>query len=334
MQRVAAYLQRSLADGRLSNFGPVNQLFTDRLSQAVRLDSRRRLLTTSSGHTALMAAYAALNVKSLAMPAFTFESTRSAARLQGIDVKLVDVDARTGCVSPTTLARLDPATYDSVVAVCALSTVPDIAEMTSFCRSRGKRLIIDGAATWGTPDIANYGDAFCYSFHATKTLPVGEGGALVIDAAHYDRALAYVNFGRDVDRRAVIDDGHAINGKMSEYTAAIGMAVLDALGADVDARRSNTRLYRRYLGELVPSSARGDETVYAFLPTFAPTVEDAVAARKALTAANMPHLAYYVPVVDLTVARDLYDRSVCLPVHGGLDADAVESVARTYLGST
>lgn len=329
--RVAYYMRKSLRAGQLSNFGPANLEFTERLSQATQLSPNRRLLTTSSGHTALMTAYAALGVKRLAMPAFTFESTRAAAALQGIDVELVDVDARTGCVSPATLAQLDPDAYDGVVAVCALSTIPDLAELGSFCRARGKCLIIDGAATWGTPGgLANHGDAYCYSFHATKTLPIGEGGAVVLNAEYYERAYAYVNFGRSPERRLIVTDGRTINGKLSEYAAAVGLAVLDDLDEEISARRMNAMHYKQRLSDVIPPSWCGAATIYAFLPTFAPSRAAAVAIRGQLDAAGVPHLAYYTPVADRPVTRALYERSVCLPVHGGISADDIDRISTAF----
>ncbi len=333
MQRMAMYLAMSERAGHFSNFGPVERLFSERLACAAGLNHYRRLALTSSGHTALMTAYAVLGVRRPVMPAFTFESTRAAATLQGIDPVIIDVDPVTGCLTPEILKQIDPSSYDSVVVVCALSTVPDLEAISRFCRDQKKHLIIDGAATWGTPGLANYGDAFCYSFHATKTLPAGEGGAVVVNAEHCERAIAFTNFGRTVDRRTVIADGLAMNAKMSEFSAAAGLVALGDLDSELLWRLRNAKQYRAQLGAAVPPSW-DQHTIYAFMPVFAPTNERANIIRAELSRAGIPHLAYYVPIAPLSVSTDLYERSICLPVHSDVSHDLIEHIGNIFRDAT
>lgn len=329
MQRLATYLETSEKARQFSNFGPVERLFAERLSVAAGLNHYRRLVLASSGHTALMAAYAVLGVRRLVVPAFTFESTRAAATLQGIEPVICDVDPVSGCLTVEILKQLDPASYDGVVAVCALSTVPDLDALSRFCRDQKKRLIVDGAATWGTPGLANYGDAFCYSFHATKTLPAGEGGAVIVNAEHYEHALAFTNFGRTIDKRTVIADGLAMNAKLCEFAAAAGLTALDDLDDELLLRFRNAKRYREALGPCVPPSW-DPHTIYAFMPTFAPTKEKAQAIRTALSSDGIPHLAYYVPIAPLPVSVDLYERSICLPVHSDVPKELIDRIGNIF----
>lgn len=333
LQRMAMYLATSEHARQFSNFGPVERLFAERLSVAACLNHYRRLVLASSGHTALMAAYAVLGVRRLVVPAFTFESTRAAAALQGIEPLIVDVDPAAGCLTVEILQQLDPASYDGVVAVCALSTVPDLDALSRFCIDQKKRLIIDGAATWGTPGLANYGDAFCYSFHATKTLSAGEGGAMMVNVEHYERALAFTNFGRTIDKRTVIAEGQAMNAKLSEFAAAAGLAALDDLDCELLSRLRNAKRYRAALGSCVPPSW-DPHTIYAFMPAFAPTKEKAQAIRAALSRDGIPHLAYYVPITPLPVSVDLYERSICLPVHSDVPEKLIDYIGKVFRDTT
>lgn len=331
MAQVQEDLKGSFATGRLSNFGPANELFTERLTTRLRLNDQWRLLTTVSGHVALMTAYAVLGVRRLVVPAFTFESTRCAATLQGIEVLYADVDPTTGCLTVETLSKIKTS-YDAVVYVCPLSTVtPDLFRVSEMCEDRGVHLIVDGAATFGTQGIHTYGSAFCLSFHATKTLGVGEGGAVILPVEHYEAARAYLNFGQDQQRKLVFVDGRrltGLNGKMSEYSAAVGLSVLDQIDDEIVRRLDNAEQYRHLLGQRVPPTLGG--TVYASMPTFAASAEAAVRVREALNAVDVANLAYYRPLVDLSVAADLYSRSVCLPVHAGVTAHDIECIASIY----
>lgn len=330
MQEVAQYLETSFACGHLSNFGPANARFTQRLETYLDLPEGRRLVTTSSGHTALMAAYAVLGAQRVVMPAFTFESTRCAATLQGIRTRLVDVDPRTGCLSLETLAAIPLGSYDTVTYVCALSTVtPELFAIDKYCREHGKNLVVDGAATFGTPGIYGCGDAFCLSFHATKTLPIGEGGAIILREHHASAAQAFLNFGRGPDRRPFVHRGIpmvGINGKLSEYAAAVGLSVFEDVVLSLETRRRNSDQYRRLLGERLPPSLEG--TVYAFQPTFSPR---ASRVRMALAEAGIAHLAYYEPLLPLPVSRSLYAQSVCLPVHAGVSPIEIDQITQVYL---
>lgn len=331
MEHVALLLKTGFTSGRLSNFGVLEQRLTEYVATALGLGDNRRVLMTSSGHTALMTAAAALGVRRAIIPAFTFESTQSALVGQGIDVTCVDVDAQTGCLTVEQLAACGD-DYDTVVAVAALSTIPDLDALAAFCRDRKKKLIVDGAATWGTP-IAEYGDAYCYSFHATKTFPMGEGGAVVVRTDAYDRARAFINFGLGPDRERVPALEFGINGKMSEYTAAVGLALCDHVQTEIRARIRNTQRYDLRLGDLIPPSAASSLTVYAFLPLFLPSADRAAAVTCALAAAAIPSFRYYQPVRSRPNADRLYARSVCLPVHSRLTPSDIESIIAVVEGA-
>lgn len=319
---VEYYLKNSISIGHLSNFGPAHGLLVERLNKFWELEKNKEILLTSSGHTALMAAYASLGVKKLLVPAFTFQSTAVAASLQGIEVVLSDVDPNTGCLTPEIISIIDPDTYDSVVVVCALSTIPDLKGISKLCSSLGKTLIIDGAATFGTTDISNFGDAFCYSFHATKTFSAGEAGALIINSPHYDLAKSFINFGFDKEKNVCTN---GLNGKVSDYTCAISLSLLDIIEAEIESRIDNFREYKKIAHSLIPYSYR-DPTVYAFLPLFFPTPSAAQNARRLFSLAGVENISYYKPIEDLPVAVDLYSRSVCLPIHSGITSSDFETI--------
>src|SRR5688500_1204315 len=131
---VEKYLQESFAEGRISNGGPCTYQFSQRLRRYFGLNNLYEVIPVSSGHTALMAAYAALDIKRPLMPAYTFQSTFCAASLMGIQPKLVDVDLLTGCLEVDQIKDIPVEDYDSVVAVCGLSSIPRLKELEQFCR--------------------------------------------------------------------------------------------------------------------------------------------------------------------------------------------------------
>jgi dTDP-4-amino-4,6-dideoxygalactose transaminase len=190
----------------------------DKLRKYFLLDDGRKVTLTSSGHTALMAAYAAVGAKNVLMPAYTFESTRAAATLQGINVILVDSEVNNPCLTVDKIKEISLSSYDTVVVVCPLSIIPDLKSISDFCRENNKKLIVDGAATFGTTNdnsIFNYGDVFCMSFHATKTLSVGECGCTMANEELSDKIKKYITFGFDDSRTPVMV---GMNAKVSDST--------------------------------------------------------------------------------------------------------------------
>ena len=322
MGTVRRYLVESFQSGQLSNFGPAYQKLHEQLVDYLCLNNKKDIVLTSSGHTALMTAYNVLDIKTPVMPAFTFESTRGAAKLQGIDPTLVDVDPNTGCITTEILEKIKY-DYDSVVVVAALSTIPNLADISEFCKNRCKKLIIDGAATFGTEDIYNYGDAYCISFHATKTLSIGEGGAIILNRDRIDSAKQFINFGLN-ENKEITRVG--INGKLSEYSCAIGLTLMDVIKDNVARRLQNSDIYKDRIGDLIPKSYSID-TVYKFLPIFANTESQANIIRSTLKENGIVTLQYYRPLSwDHRNSISLYSRSISLPIHPGVSRAEIKSI--------
>jgi dTDP-4-amino-4,6-dideoxygalactose transaminase len=110
---------------------------------------------------------------------------------------------------------------------------------------------VDSAAGFGSSDeagqmLGSQGDIEVFSFHATKTFCVGEGGLIASTQAHTRERLAELsNFGMNEDR--VVDVQSGINAKMSEWTAATALARLDSFEAIVAERQ-------RYARKLIDSA--------------------------------------------------------------------------------
>lgn len=323
MDRVAYYLKESFEQKHLSNFGPANKLLCQKLTEFLELDSDREIILTSSGHTALMAAYAALGIRTLIAPGYTFKSTENAATLQGMAVLHTDVNADTGCLDH--LPTNGKVGGDGVVAVCALSTIPNFDSLTKQCKALGSRLIVDGAATFGTKGVYNTGDAYCLSFHATKTFPIGECGAVIAKKDTMERVKQYINFGFNKDRVPVF---WGMNAKISEYTAAIGLALLEKMPVAIEQRNRNRDIYIKELGDLVPISYY--PAVYQTLPIFfKDDYMRARACRGQLKAAGVEILQYYRPLVSHLPRTDmLYQTNVCLPIHQDLSEEDIRSICK------
>lgn len=306
-------------DKQISNFGPLYWVFKKELEKYLGLDENHELTIVSSGHVALMAGYFALETRSAAIPSYTFFSTLQAAKLQRIKTKIIDVDLISGIPSFASLAK-EQEDFDTLVLVCPLSVIPpNIEEYIEWCKVHQKKILIDGAATFGSPGkLYNKVDCYCISLHATKNLPVGECGLIVHHKKYTEKIKNYISFGINSHKQLVCD---GLNGKVSEYTCAIGLSLLHKIGPYLDGRRSRTAYMKASLGPGQRTLPSLEETVYSSFPVYFENEEEAKSKLALLKQNNIEALQYYQPLDNSSNSNRLFRTSVCLPCHSSVSQE-------------
>ena len=161
--------------------------FTKRASAelAARLGVPHVLLTPSCTH-ALELAVMAAGVgpgDEVIVPDFTFVSTADCVLLRGARVVFADIDPRTLTIDVEDLARRITPRTKAVIPVGYAGVSPAMDEILALARPRGIRVLEDAAqsvgATYRGRAQGTAGDAGCFSFHETKNVSTGEGGAFV-----------------------------------------------------------------------------------------------------------------------------------------------------------
>ena len=119
------------------------------------------------------------------VPNFTFTSTALAPILNGLKVVLVDVDPENGNIDP---ARVEAKITNRTVAIMPVDYAGNPADMdaiNAIARKHKLFVVHDTAQSIGAEykgrRTGTLADVSCFSFHGTKNLVVGEGGALVTD---------------------------------------------------------------------------------------------------------------------------------------------------------
>lgn len=143
------------------------------------------------------------------VPNFTFTSTGLAAILNGLKVVLVDVDPDNGNID---VAEVEPKITPKTVAIMAVDYAGNPADMdplNEVAQRHGLFVVHDTAqsigATYNGRKTGTLAHASCFSFHGTKNLVTGEGGALVTDD---DDLAAKVLIARDkgTDKHTYLSD--------------------------------------------------------------------------------------------------------------------------------
>lgn len=229
---ILPYLRR-IDDARwYSNFGP---LLTElELRLASRFTDGAVAATVVNATQALTLALQALDLPAgslVATPSWTFVATAHAIAQAGLVPWFLDVDHDSQMLDPAqvrdVLARA-PGPVSAVLPVAAHGAMPDVEAWLAFRDETGLAVLLDAAAAFDAARDARLPTVV--SLHATKVLGIGEGGFLVTD----DAALAFrvrrmTTYGFNGTREAQIA---GTNAKLSEYTAAVGLAALDKWPAD------------------------------------------------------------------------------------------------------
>ena len=245
-------------EGRVAGNGPFCQKVEGRLQQL--LGGRRVLLTTSCTH-AMELALLALGVgpgDEVICPSFTFVSTANAVLRMGARPVFADIEDRTLGLDPADVERRLSSRTVGILPVHYAGIAADMAPLLDLARSRRLNVVEDAAhglaASFRGRPLGTLGDAGCFSFHETKNVTCGEGGAVTFaDAAVAERAEVIREKGTnrsaflrgEVDKYTWVAEGSSY--VLSDVLAAMLDAQLDKL-EEIQVRRA--RVASRYREEL------------------------------------------------------------------------------------
>jgi len=237
------------------------------------------LLTPSCTH-ALELACLALRLQpgdEVIVPSFTFVSSTNCVLRAGGRVVFADIVADTLTLDPVDVARkLGPRTR-AIMPVVYAGVSPELNALAELARGRGIELVEDaaqgaGASYRGRP-AGTTGGIGCYSFHETKNISTGEGGAFFTNSQEYmTRAEIIREKGTNrkqflqglVDKYTWVDVGSSY--LPPDFTGAL---LVSQLGKMESIHRSREAIHRRYMEELLPLAQRGHIT----LPTIPADVQ-------------------------------------------------------------
>jgi dTDP-4-amino-4,6-dideoxygalactose transaminase len=323
-ERWVPYLDESYGQRRFANGGPL----------ATRLESElealagcgREAVAVASGTAGLVAALLALDVRGrVALPSFTFPATAQAVRLAGCEPLFCEVSRETWELDPAAVAAALADGAAAVLHVRAFGLCRDLDPLDRLCRDARVPLVVDSAAALGGRDerarpVGAAGAAEVFSLHATKSLGIGEGGVVFAEPELAARIRRTINFGLTDDGDVA---GVGLNGKLSEFAAAVGLAVVEDAPAAIGARASAAAAWSGILGARGP--ARPGRPAWQTFPLLVPAQVDGDAFAESLARRGLQARRYYRPAlhrttafaadVELPLTDELARRMVCLPIY-------------------
>lgn len=172
-----------LATGKLAGDGSFCHATEEKLKKILNI---KHVLLTSSCTHALEMSMLLLNGKEgdeVILPSFTFTSTANAVLVAGLKPVFCDIDPKTFNLDITDVRKkITPKTI-AIVPVHYAGVACDMEKLFEICRSQNIKIIEDAAhaigAQWNGQYLGTLGDMGCLSFHDTKNVVCGEGGAFL-----------------------------------------------------------------------------------------------------------------------------------------------------------
>jgi perosamine synthetase len=196
----------------------------------------------------------------------TFVSTNHVILYQRAAPVFADIDPRTYCISPGSIKKMITRKTKAIVCVHYGGHPCDLDTLYKIAADHNIRLIEDAAHACGSSykgkKIGSFG-LTCFSFHAVKNLPVGDGGMITTnDEEQYHRLIRLRWLGIDKDTYTRSSDDRNKTGTyawkydvpeigykyhMNDIAAAIGIEQLKVLDEHNEYRRKLAALYNQHL---------------------------------------------------------------------------------------
>jgi dTDP-4-amino-4,6-dideoxygalactose transaminase len=298
----------------------------------------------NNGTIALQLAIKALDLEGeIITTPFSYVATTSSivwenARPVFVDIELrqltIDVSKIEAAITPTTSAILATHVYG---IPCNVDEIERIAQKYKL------KVIYDAAHGFGVKyrnkPLLNYGDISTISFHATKLFHTVEGGGVATNNDELAHRLAYMrNFGHKGQEEFW---GVGINGKNSEFHAAMGLSNFPHIDSILNSRKNLSMLYDLSFEELGvrlqrPSIPDHTEYNFSYYPVLLESEKQLLQVRDSLNAAYIYPRRYFFPSLDklpyldkgkdFPVAESIASRVLCLPLYYDLTEDSIKQI--------
>lgn len=359
---------RVLQEGWLTT-GPRAHAFEEHFAAAV---GARHAVALNSCTAALHLALEALGVQpgdEVIVPTMTFAATAEVVRYLGATPLLADVRSDDHNLDPDEIERLATARTRAVIPVHFAGQPCDVDEIQRRSESKRIRVVYDAAhcfpCTYRGSNVGAIGDISCFSFYATKTITTGEGGAAVTGNAEWAERMRLMSL-HGISRNAwnrysehgswyyeIEAAGYKYN--LPDMAAALGLVQLERADAMHARRAAIARRYDEELGkcELLELPCRKSDRGHAHHLYVVKVRSDAASGERdrliqSLKAHGIGTSVHFIPLHmhpyyratyayhpdDLPVARQLFERSISLPIYSAMTDADVGRVVNALLAAT
>ncbi len=328
----------------LTNMGPLASELEIKLKNHLNVN---HILYVTNGTVALQMAIKALGITGeIITTPFSFVATTSCIVWEGCTPVFVDIDKNDLNID---VLKIEDAITDKTQAILATHVYGnpcDVIAIEKIAKKHNLKVIYDGAHAFGVKingkSIFEYGDISTCSLHATKLYHSIEGGLIVTRDPELIKKLSFIrNFGiSGFDTFSEL----GINGKNSEFHAAMGLLNLNYIQAIHDHRKKLTEEYDDKLKSLKAYKPRWNKEAnanYAYYPLVIESESLLLEIKKYLDGNEIftrryfyPSLANSLPYLqpkDFSVTDLISKQVLCLPLYYDLTLEEVDLICRLIL---
>lgn len=335
----------------LTNMGPEHKQLQTELEKYLAVD---HVELVTNGHMALELTLQAMNLQGEVITTpFTFASTTHAIVRNGLEPVFCDIDPVTYTIDVTKLERLITDRTCAIVPVHVYGNVCNIEEIERLAHKYELKVLYDAAHTFGETyngqGVGNFGDASCFSFHATKVFNTIEGGAVCYHDEELGKRLYELkNFGIHGPEEV---EAVGANAKMNEFCAAMGLCNLRHVDEEIAKRKAVVERYRERLsgvdGIQLNAEQPGVKSNYAYFPVvfdeklfgasrnevFDALAREGIGARKYFYPLSNTFACFHKKynVDETPVARRIAKRVLTLPLYADLPLEDVDRICDIVL---
>jgi len=327
----------------LTNNGPLVNELELRLKEYLGV---QHLLYLNNGTIALQIAIKALDLKGeIITTPFSYVATTSSIMWEGCTPVFVDIDEYTFNINPANIEAAITPNTKAILATHVFGNPCDIDAIQQIANKHKLKVIYDAAhcfcTTYKGISVFAYGDVSTTSFHATKLFHTVEGGAVFCNAPELLKKMAFLrNFGHN-GPNDFAEVG--INGKNSEFHAAMGVVNLRYINQILNQRKALCQQYDNWLKR--PNITHQTKTSQsnfncAYYPVVFDNEEAALKVIKELEGNWITPRRYFHPslnTVDLfkpnkcPISESIANCILCLPLYHDLRSGDIDFICRIIL---
>lgn len=328
----------------LTNMGPLASDLEIRLKEYLNIN---HLLFVTNGTVALQMAIKALDITGeIITTPFSFVATTSSIVWEGCKPVFVDIDNESLCIDPKKIEEAITKDTQAILATHVYGNPCDVEAIDRIAKKHNLKVIYDGAHAFGVTingkSIFEFGDITTCSLHATKLFHTVEGGLITTTNPVLLKKLASIrNFGISGSESF---DNLGINGKNSEFHAAMGLINLNYIDDILEKRKALSVYYDKKLSSVKAIKIKWHKKATENYPYYVILLESEellLKLKKGLDAHEIftrryfyPSLANTLPYlnpIDFEITDAVAKRALCLPFYYDLTFEEIDLIVRLIL---
>jgi dTDP-4-amino-4,6-dideoxygalactose transaminase len=307
----------------------------------------------TNGHLALENIIAAMGLTGeIITTPFTFISTTHAIVRNGLEPVFCDIDRKSMTIDTDKIESLITEKTSAIIPVHVYGNICNVDAIQEIADKHGLKVIYDAAHAFGVrvdgKEVANFGDASMFSFHATKVFNTIEGGAVVFKDSSLKTTLDHLkNYGITGPETVESVGGNA---KMNEFQAAMGICNLRHVDEEIKKRKTVFETYTDLLSKVpgikLPEIPDNVKSNYAYFPVvFDGYKYSRDQVDELLKKENIFPRKYFYPLTNsfecykgrfdpesTPIAKYISERILTLPIYADLATEDVKRICSIILG--